>query len=137
MDSNQASLQLLSHFDDAPPDAPEQIRAQRVAQLRGIGWVLRWAAAIAVLFYCATVLTEFFYALAAEQMLVHAAEAGVHEATLPRATFTGVEQTVWQRLAGSVESRGDVRLMLLANEKQVGRKWQPHDGDDVSIALQM
>jgi len=138
MDATQTSLHLLSHFDDsAAPAAAEVETIPRIQRTRGIGWVLKWTAAMAVLFYATTVLTEFGYSLAAEQLLAHAARAGVFEATLPRATIHSVNQSVNRRLAGYISSESDVKLMLLDNGAWVSRKFQPRGGDRLSINLSM
>src|SRR5262245_65766552 len=115
MDATQPSPKLLAHFDDAPAPADVAQMVSRIGPTRGISWVLKWTTAITVLFYATTVLTEFGYSLAAEQLLAHAARAGVLEATLPRATIKNVEQTVEQQLAGHVNSKSDVKLLLLNN----------------------
>ena len=67
--------------------------------VRGVGWVLRWAAVAVVLAVSAMVLTGFAYQLAAEQALARAAQAGLREAALPRATNASVEAAVRRRLA--------------------------------------
>src|SRR5262245_2189949 len=108
MDDIQTSLQLLSHFDDsAAPATAEVGLTPRIERTLGIGWVLKWTVAMAVLLYATTVLTEFGYSLAAEQLLAHAARAGALEATLPRATVHTVEQSIRRQLAGYVTSGSD------------------------------
>ena len=138
MDATQPSLQSLAHFDDAAAPAAAEVDAlARTEPTRGIRWVLKWTSAMAVLFYSSTVLAEFGYALAAEQVLAHAARAGVLEATLPRATLRSVEQSVMRRLSGHVQSQSDVKLMLLDNGAWVSRKLQPRGGDRLTINLSM
>jgi hypothetical protein len=136
MDATRTSLHLLSHFErDGAVDAAEIEMFPRVQPTRGIGWVLKWAAAAAVLFYATTVLTEFAYSLAAEQLLVRAARAAVLEATLPRATVQSVEQSVYRRLGDTVASQGRVKLALLQNGVWVSKKHQPRGGDRLSITV--
>ena len=113
MDSGQTSDDLLAHFDRPKtlemPDfewveevipfepAASAERSLRMRPIvpprrfievprdtrRGVGWVLAWAGALAVLAIAAGVLTEFAYVLAAERTLTVAARAGAMEATLP------------------------------------------------------
>jgi hypothetical protein len=140
MDSGSHSLELLSHFDRAADATASVVRLKPSAGFeprRGTGWVLKWFAALAVFFYSTTVLLEFAYCVAAEQLLLRAARAGVLEATLPRATVRSVEQSVWRRLEGRVGSRGEVRLMLLDNGVPVGKKLRPQGGDRLSLSLAM
>jgi hypothetical protein len=137
MDVTEPSIQLLAHFDDTAAPAADVETLPRTEPTRGIRWVLKWTAAMAVLFYSSTVLAEFGYSLAAEQMLAHAARAGVLEATLPRATLHSVEQSVMRRLAGHVASLSDVKLTLLDNGAWVSRKFQPRGGDRLAINLSM
>jgi hypothetical protein len=136
MDATQSSFDLLSHFDGATATANAEV-ARRVQPTRGIGWVLRWAAATAVLCYATAVLTEFAYSLAAEQLLARAARAGVLEATLPRATADSVEQSVWRRLAAYVASQGEVKLVLLDNGVGVSKAFHPRGGDHLLLVLAM
>src|SRR4051812_6970502 len=97
MDISQTSDELLAHFDRpkllempdfewvddvAPADlagvsvsvAPSVPAIERYIEVprdtrRGVGWVLAWAGAIAVLFVAASVLIEFAYVLSAEHAL--------------------------------------------------------------------
>ena len=68
--------------------------------VRGVGWVLRWAAAIAVFGVAGIVLLDFACRLGAEQALARAATAGLREASLPRATSRSVEQSIRGELGG-------------------------------------
>jgi hypothetical protein len=140
MDANQDSLQLLSHFDviaadeaDASPEAA----VDDATPTRGVGWVLRWAAAVGVLFYATTVLVEFAYCVAAEQLLARAARAGALEATLPRATVRTIEQTVWRRLEGRELTRTDLKFALLQNGRWVVKRLRPSGGDQFVVSLTM
>jgi hypothetical protein len=67
--------------------------------VRGVRWVLRWFAALAVTAAAATILVAFGYQLSAERALVRAAAAGIREATCPRATSRSVAATVRRELA--------------------------------------
>lgn len=137
MDSAQDQFKLLSHFDhELLADDPVADGPARIEPWRGIGWVLKWAAAAAVLVYSTTVLTEFTYSLAAERMLARAAKAGAVEATLPRATPQSVERSVRQKLAG-VGAQADVQLVLLHNSMLVGKRLAPRGGDRLTIVLKM
>lgn len=93
--------------------------------VRGVGWVLRWAATFGVLALSSVMLTQFFYCLAAERALARAVQAGALEATLPRATGQTVVKTIdeslqragWrparlqtQILVNSIPMRGALRL---------------------------
>src|SRR5437764_1142099 len=127
MDSGQTSDDLLAHFDrpklldlpdfewvdevapfdsatsaissiNTPARATEQYIEVPRDTRRGVGWVLAWAGALAVLATGAGVLTEFAYVLAAERTLSVAARAGAMEATLPRATYQSVTAAVDGRL---------------------------------------
>jgi hypothetical protein len=86
---DRAALQL---FRDECGDAPLPVR--------GVGWVLQWAAALAVLLISAMFLVAFGHQLAAEHALRRAAAAGLREAALPRSTSASVRAVVRQQLAG-------------------------------------
>jgi hypothetical protein len=86
------ALQIFSGDDCALAPLP----------VRGVGWVLRWAASLAVLAGAATILVVFAYQVAAERTLVRAANAGLREAALPRATHASVEAAIRRRLAGAM-----------------------------------
>src|SRR6476661_5171587 len=74
---------------------PRPVRA--IIPTRDVLWVLRLAAALTTIFFALVRLAAFGYQLAAEHQLVAAARAGALEATLPRATFQSVAQTVERR----------------------------------------
>jgi hypothetical protein len=134
MGSTPTSLHPLASFVVDPSDIEA---APRIQPTRNIGWVVKWAAALAVLLYATTVLTEFAYSLMAEQLLVRAARAGVLEATLPRATPLSVEQSVWRRLPNSAVSEGRVKLALLQNGSLVGKRLELIGGDRLSLTVAM
>lgn len=104
--------------------------------VRGVGWVLRWTAAVCLLLAGAAVLTEFAYCRSAERALSRAAQSGVLEATLPRATRQSVEQTLTRRLDGTVP-KGLTRIAFLHNGAPVANKFLPRGGDRLSIVLVM
>jgi hypothetical protein len=147
MDTAQTSYELLAHFDRPklataaelewmagvePAAADEPPAALRT---RGVRWVLQWAAAIGVLAFAASLLTEFAYLVAAEQSLNMAARAGATEATLPRATYQSITAAVERRLASYPQLNGQLQLRLLQNGTPVGQQFRVSDGDRVSIAL--
>lgn len=82
--------------------------------VRGIGWVLRWAAAIAVLAFTILVLVAFAYQLSAEAALRRAAAAGMREAALPRSTSDSVAAVVRQQLSGRPQLQRALQLQLAA-----------------------
>jgi hypothetical protein len=141
MDVSQASLNLLSHFDvpavDLADAAPEVVGGIETTPQRGVGWVLRSAAVVGVLFYATTVLVEFAHCVAAEQLLGRAARAGALEATLPQATLQTIKQTVWRRLEGRLSSQADLNVALLQNGKWIGKRFWPSGGDQLTVTLTM
>ena len=84
----------------------------RPLPVRGVGWVLRWAATLMVLAAAAVILVVFGYQLAAERALARAATAGLREAALPRATNDSVEAVVRRRLAGTLALDRATRIDL-------------------------
>jgi hypothetical protein len=111
MDSPHSSLNLLSHFDPPPrPTTPPRSEpstsshaAARVPS-RGIGWVLAWSTALAILGFVGCQLIAFSYCLAAERSLARAARSAALEATLPRATYDSVVQIVERRLEPAIDA---------------------------------
>jgi hypothetical protein len=136
MDTDQSSLHLLSHFDQ-PADATvvSALPLSPVRPTRGTLWVLKWTCTAASLLYATTLMTEFAYSLAAEQILARAARAGALEATLPRATVKSVEQSVRRCLAGRIASHGELKITLFDNGAWVTKKLERRGGDRLSIAL--
>ena len=116
--------------DDSPED-----RRRSPESLHGATWVLKWAAAVAVIATSASVLAEFACRAAAEHALARAARAGAVEATLPRATYSSVVATVERRLADYPELLGHEQLTLLQNDSPVGHGLLLTDGDRFSIAI--
>jgi hypothetical protein len=133
MDAANSSLELLAHFDRAVG----RKRTNRAAR-RGVGWVLQWSAAMAVLFLALCLLAQLAYCLAAELALARAARAGVLEATLPRATLDSVARSIERRL-GHLPQRecGRARFSLLCNGAPVRGLVQATDGGQLSVTLAM
>jgi hypothetical protein len=127
-DHDDASLDLLAHFD-------RRVTAGRVPPVpkRGVGWVLRWSAAIAALLIAGVPLATFSFCLAAERDLARAARAGAAEASLPRATTQSVVQSIERRLEGYARDR--VRFSLQQNGAPVRGAFQVSDGDRLSVTL--
>jgi hypothetical protein len=103
--------------------------------VRGVGWVLRLAATLAVLGVSATILAAFACQLAAEQALVPAATAGLREAALPRATSRTVDAVVRQRLASHFALSRATTVILERNGSPVRGVVGPRAGDQLSISL--
>ena len=123
------------HDDTAAAGKGISTDVPRIAQTRGVCWVLKWAAATATLVSSAAMLVEFGYSLMAEQTLARAARAGAVEATLPRADFLSVERTIWQRLESFDLSTSDVSLWLEQNATPVRGKLTAQEGDRFSVRL--
>ncbi|MGE3641065.1 MAG: hypothetical protein AB7G28_21095 [Pirellulales bacterium] len=87
--------------------------------LRGIGWVLRWAAAMAVFGFTLLVLAAFAFQLSAEQALRTAARAGLREAGLPRSTRESVAAVIRQHLAARPRLMRATQLQLHVNGSPV------------------
>jgi hypothetical protein len=102
---------------------------------RGVAWVLRWTAALAILYFSGCVLAEFAYCLAAERMLARAVRAGALEATLPRATTQSVAATAARRLASYNNVAGRCQLVILQNGAPLRAKLQPQPGDRLSVSI--
>jgi hypothetical protein len=80
--------------------------------VRGVGWVLKWAAAVCVLAATAVILLSFAFRLAAERTFTEAAAVGLRAAALPRATSRSVEQSIHRELARYIRSEGGVSVAL-------------------------
>jgi len=115
---------------------PIEAESDEPLPVRGIGWVLGWAAVLAVLTVSAAILTAFAYQFAAERALARAATAGFREATLPRATNRSIEAATRRRLADSfavdravsmsVAKAGDrISLALAVPLDHVLPRWLP------------
>jgi hypothetical protein len=131
MDAAHASLELLAHFD-----GPAARGTTCRTPTRGVGWVLQWSAAIATLFFAVSLLTQFAYGLAAELTLARAARAGALEATLPRATYHSVAQSIARRLDNlSQPPPNRMRFSLLHNGAPVSGMIQAGEGDRLSVTV--
>ncbi len=86
---------------EAPALTIYQANETTVVELpvRGVAWVLGWTAVVVSLAASAMILVTFAYQLAVEQSLHRAAEAGLREASLPRASSRSVEFIIRQHLA--------------------------------------
>ena len=119
-------------------DAPATIPIRPLVcdpPIRGVGWVLRQAAALAVLAIAAVTLLEFGYRLAAERALTRAAESALAEAALPRATRHSVEQSIRTRLEGRYDLGRDTAIMLQRNRWLLRGTIRPQAGDRLTVAL--
>jgi hypothetical protein len=130
MDAKAASLELLAHFD-----GPVARETTCPAPMRGVGWVLQWFAALVTLFVAVTTLAQFGYCLAAELALQRAARAGVLEATLPRATYQSVAQTVERRLVAYPRRADRLRLSFQQNGAPIRGAIQSREGDLFCVTL--
>jgi hypothetical protein len=109
--------------------------AGHVRPVRGIGWVLKWTAAICVLSASAVILLSFAFRLAAEQALTEAATAGLRAAALPRATSRSVEQSVHRELAKHIRSEVGVSVALQSAGKPVKSAIDHRSSGQLSVTL--
>jgi hypothetical protein len=107
---------------------------ERQVLQRGVGWVLRWAAAIAVIWIAGCVLAEFWCSLTAEHMLARAARAGALEATLPRATHRTVVEAVTRRLANRAWTK-QMTLSVQQNGTAIGGMIRATGGDRMAVTM--
>lgn len=103
--------------------------------VRGIGWVLKWAAAVCVLSATAIILLSFAYRLAAERALAEAATIGLRAAALPRATTRSVEQSIHRELAKYIGSEGGVSVALQSAGKPVKGAIDHRSSGQLSVTL--
>ncbi len=101
----------------------------------GVGWVLAWASALAVIAFVMVVLAEFAYVFKAQHALRIAARAGAMEATLPRATYQTVVATIERRLEGYPSLLKQLRIHLQQNGVLVQSQFRQQEGDQITIAL--
>ena len=130
MGASASSLRVFS-----PGEVFDDIKPSERTPARGVLWVLRWAAALAMLVSSAAILVEFGYCLAAEQTLARAARAGVLEATLPRATYRSVEESVWRRLGRWEIATAELNLRFEQNGAAVRGRFVARAGDRFAISL--
>jgi hypothetical protein len=100
-------------------------------------WVLRWAAALAVLCFSGGVLAEFAFCLAAEHTVARAARAGALEATLPRATAASIRETVAHRLVRFPSAAAQTRLTIHLNGRPVLGRMIMRPGDRISVHVSL
>jgi hypothetical protein len=132
MDASRTSFELLAHLDAHSPPPGESSCA---ASSRGILWVLKWAAAMAVLLYTGCVLVRLGYSLSAERALLHAARAGALEATLPRATHETIMQTVERRLESCSISSTNLKVDIRRNGAPLARVFRLLDDDRITVTV--
>jgi hypothetical protein len=133
MNSFQTSGNLLKRFEEGFDNiAPAP---GRDVPTRGVRWVLRWAAAFAMLWFAGCILAEFACSLAAEHTLARAARAGALEATLPRASFRSVGKTVKGRLANRAAWAEQITLSVEQNDATVGGAIRAVGGDRMTVTL--
>lgn len=128
------SNEFLAHFD--PPTEPGFVLVSN-APRRGVAWVVKWAAALSVLFVAACALLEFGYCVAAEQTLTRAAQAGALEATLPRATRDSIDHTIERRLARHSIPTSELTIRVEQNGAVAPRVLQVADDDRLAISLSL
>jgi len=130
MDAANTSLELLAYFDG--PVARESTCRNPT---RGVGWVLQWFGAIATMFFAVSLLTQFGYCLATELVLGRAARAGALEATLPRASYQSVRQSVERRLQNPPLLSDRLRFSLQQNGAPVRGAILAQQDDRFSVTL--
>lgn len=102
---------------------------------RGVSWVLRWAAAIAVLAFTMVIIAAFGFQLAAESALRRAANAGLREAALPRSTSESVAVVVRQRLSAHPRLQRALHLQLAAHGSPVHGLIHAEQDERLSLSL--
>jgi hypothetical protein len=130
MDRAPVSFELLAHFDK-----PSEPRPLRRVPVRGVRWVLQWAAALGVLYVAGCVLAQFAYCLTAERTLLRAARAGALEATLPRATRESIRESIERRLTSQSWPPDALQIRVQQNGLPIAGQYHTCDGDQVSVTL--
>lgn len=102
---------------------------------RGVGWVLRWAAAIAVLAFATVVIASFALQLSAEATLRRAAAAGLREASLPRSTSDSIAAVVRQQLSARPQLMRAMRLQFAANGVPIRGPFHNASGEQLALSL--
>jgi hypothetical protein len=120
-----SSLQLFCH----EPCGVE------VLPVRGVRWVLGWAAALVTLLVAIAILSAFAYQLAAEQALTRAAVSGIREAALPRATSESIEAVIQQQLANHSALGRGTKVSITLNGSPARGEICLRAGDRLSVAL--
>ena len=114
------------------PQPPTSVQRVRV---RGAGWVLMWAGAFAVISVAIGVLSEFALLIAAQHSLDAAARAAAVEATLPRATYRTIAETIERRLNAYPQLYAELQLDVMQNDAPVGNRLRIAAGDRIAISL--
>jgi hypothetical protein len=133
MHSGDATYPRFTILDEAVDDGT--VHSPRQLPFRGVGWVLRWSAAIAVLLWSLVQLADFGFRLAAERTLLRAAQAGALEAMLPRATRQSVSGAVVRRLGSFGVHPGDLKVYLSQNGAPAVGSIRLQPGDRLSVTL--
>jgi hypothetical protein len=128
----RTSFDLIAYFDDPPHSV-----AALVTPKYGVGWVLKWAAALGVLFVSTCILADFGYCLAAEHALARAARAGAREATLPRATSASIVASVKRRLSGYALQYSALQVSVEQNGQPVRGRFVARSGDEISVVVSL
>jgi hypothetical protein len=84
----------------------------RRSSVRGIGWVLKWAAAIGVLALASILFLDFAYRLVAEQALGRAATGGLRCASLSHGTPLSVNAAMCHELGPDLLRGAQVRVQF-------------------------
>jgi hypothetical protein len=103
--------------------------------VRGVGWVLRWAAAAAVIAFTLALSAAFALQLSAEATLRRAAAAGLREAALPRATSESVVSVVRRQLAARPKLMRGVQLQLTSAGVPIRGVISSGDTSQLSLTL--
>jgi hypothetical protein len=172
MDSDQASLELLSHFDrpktlslaeyreldrqppalpgvksardvNAPQEPPAEPGADRLngksdsQQIlqRDVRWILKWAAALAIISIAAVQLAAFLYLCQAQHALNLAARAGASESILPRANYETIYAAIGRTLANYSQLGSQLQVTVLQNGRPVGRRVSFGEEDRISVTI--
>jgi hypothetical protein len=141
MASDRTSFELISHFDGphqltpAPGATGSASALPSRHQTRNIRWVLKWSAALGILFFSVSVLFEFAYLAMAAHDFARAARAGAVEATLPRATHESVQQAVNRRLAAYPQLDSYLQMSMLQNGAPALKILPWNDGDRITVIV--
>jgi len=130
----EAEIAVGDHRSDVDCDTERFVEVPEFTR-RGIGSVLAWVAATAVIVFAAGVLLELAYVFAAERALSIAARAGAMEATLPRATLQSVTATVERRLSQYPLLAKQLHVTLLQNGAPIQTLFRQADGDRFTVSL--
>ncbi len=102
---------------------------------RDARWILKWAAASAVLAIAASQLITFAYVCAADHTLKLAARAGASESILPRATYESICAAVERRLTEYPQLGSRLQLTVLQNGRPIGQRFQARGEDRISVTI--